>query len=137
MIDHRCEPWKAPVARVSPDPLAGFLVMCCEEARSPLWIAPFWRMRMMAALRVQEGGIGDDEIGREQEETSSAWLRLVSLRMTKTHSSDLSLTFLSSPKKAFSISCLEISPRVPVWPDVDDLNCLGLAAWTSPPPPSK
>ena len=64
------------MARVSPDPLAGFLVMCCEEARSPLWIAPFWRMRMMAALRVQEGGMGNDEMGREQEEMSSAWLRL-------------------------------------------------------------
>ena len=30
------------------------------------------------------------------------------------HSGDLSLTFLSFPKNTFSISCLEISPKVPV-----------------------
>lgn len=40
-----------------------------------------------------------------------------------THSTLLSLTFFSSPKKTFSISCLEISPRLPVWPEVADLNC--------------
>lgn len=38
-----------------------------------------------------------------------------------THSTDLSLTFFSSPKKTFSTSCLDTVPRVPVWPDVPDL----------------
>lgn len=38
-----------------------------------------------------------------------------------THSTDLSFTFFSSPKKTFSISCLEISPKEPVWPEVADL----------------
>lgn len=40
-----------------------------------------------------------------------------------THSTDLSLTFFSSPKKTFSTSCLDTVPRVPVWPDVPDLYC--------------
>lgn len=40
----------------------------------------------------------------------------------RTHSSDLSLTFLLSSKKAVSISCFEISPSWPVCPEVDDLN---------------
>lgn len=41
--------------------------------------------------------------------------------MRSTHSTDLSFTFFSSPKKTFSISCLEISPREPVCPEVADL----------------
>lgn len=74
------------------------------------------RLALLAAV------LEDDLDGGADVSNVKGWLGL-------THSTDLSLIFFSSPKKAVSSSCLEMGWSMPVTPPVALLYCGLVWAW--------